>query len=98
MIRTMFVSYRWIRSLWGDVCWCWFRLVWSFEHFQNFPLDKKDRDACLMYGRYVASVRGDEFCHRITDSACFPSVTNLLAGLTEPLVSNSSEELNKEYS
>ena len=57
---------RWIRSLSGDVRWCPFRPVWSFEHVQKFPSDITDRDASLMDGRYVASVRGDEFCHRIT--------------------------------
>ena len=39
--------------------------------FKTFPLDKTDRDACLMYGRYVASIRGDEFCHRITKFCMF---------------------------
>ena len=54
----------------------------SFEHVQNFPPDKTDKDACLMYGHYVAftlhksisrvsSVRGDEFCHRITKFCMF---------------------------
>ena len=45
---------RWIRSLSGDVRWCPFRPVLSFEHVQNFPPDKTDRDARLMYGHYVA--------------------------------------------
>ena len=45
---------RWIRSLSGDVRWCPFRPVLSFEHVQNFPPDKTDRDARLMYGYYVA--------------------------------------------
>ena len=33
--------------------------------FQNFPQDKTDKNAGLMNGRYLASIRGDEFCHRI---------------------------------
>ena len=53
------------------VRWCPFRLVWSLEHVQNFPPDKTDRDARLMYGRNVASVRGEEFCHRITKFRMF---------------------------
>ena len=54
----------------------------SFAHVQNFPPDKTDRDARLMYGHYVAytlhklisrvsSVRGDEFCHRINKLCMF---------------------------
>ena len=62
---------RWIRSLSGDVRWCPFRPVWSFEHVQNFPPNEPDRDARLMYGRYVASVRRDEFCHWITKFCMF---------------------------
>ena len=73
---------RRICSLSSDVRWCPFHLVLSFEHVQNFPLDKMDRDARLMYCHYVASmlhksiarvssVRGDEFCHRITKFCMF---------------------------
>ena len=54
----------------------------SSEHVQNFPPDKTDKDASLMYGHYVAftlhksisrvsSIRGDEFCHRITKFCMF---------------------------
>ena len=56
--------------------------VLSFEHVQNFPPDKTDRDARLMLCHYVAytlhksiakvsSVRGGEFCHRITKFCMF---------------------------
>ena len=49
----------------------------SFEQVKKFPSDKTDRDVSLMYSHCVAytphkpiakasSVRGDEFCHRIT--------------------------------
>ena len=75
----MFVSYP-VNLL--RVRRCTFRPVISFEHVQNFPPDKTDRDACLMYGRYVAymllksiarvsSIRGDEFCHRIIKFCMF---------------------------
>ena len=61
---------------------CPFRGVLSFEHVQNFPPDKTDRDACLMYGHYVAyrlhksiarvsSIRGNEFCYWITKFCMF---------------------------
>ena len=61
---------------------CPFCPVLSFEHVQNFPPDKTDRDTRLMYGHYasytlhksitrVSSVRGDEFCHRITKFCMF---------------------------
>ena len=54
----------------------------SFENVQNFPPDKTDRNARLMYGHCVAytlhksiarvwSVRGDELCHRITKFCMF---------------------------
>ena len=80
-ILCLFLIRR-IRSLSGDVWWCSFRPVLSFEHVQNYPTDKMDRDARLMYGHYVAytlhkliarvsSVRGDEFCHQITKFCMF---------------------------
>ena len=62
---------QWIRSLSGDVRWCLFRLFWSFDHVQNFLPNKTDRDARLMYGCYVASVRRHEFCHLITKLCMF---------------------------
>ena len=75
----MFVSYA-VNPL--PVWRCLFRPVLSFEHVQNLPLDKTDRDACLMYGHYVAytlhesnataeSITGDEICHRITKFCMF---------------------------
>ena len=67
-IRFMFVSYPVNRLL---VRRCRFRPVWIFEHVQNFSQDKMDREARLMYGSYVVSVRGDEFCHRITKFCMF---------------------------
>ena len=47
----MFVSYPMNPLL---VRRCSFCSVLSFEHVQNFPSDKTDRDARLMYGHYVA--------------------------------------------
>ena len=75
----MFVSYPVNPLL---VRQCPFRAGFSFEHVQNYPPDKTDRDARLMYGHYVAytlhksiarvsSVRGDEFCHPITKFCMF---------------------------
>ena len=63
---------RWIRSLSGDVRWC---------PFQNFPPYKRTETpvwCTLLCGSYayksidrVSSVRGDEFCHRITKFCVF---------------------------
>ena len=61
---------------------CPFQPVLSFVHVQNFPPEKTDKDTRLMYGYYVAymlhksiatvlSIRGDEFCHRITKLCMF---------------------------
>ena len=51
-IRFMSVSNPVNPSLLGDVRCCPFRPVGSFEHVQDFPPDKTDRDVRLMYIRY----------------------------------------------
>ena len=64
----------------------------KFEHVKKFPLDKTDRDARLMYCRYVTSIRGDEFCHRITKFCMF-----CLFSLRNKAVCQSDQAIKKPF-